>query len=206
MNRRRVFFSATALVLAALALPVPGLTETLPQDGEAWFTNVPVVTQDGKTLRFYEDVMKGKVLLINFFFTDCDNVCPLATANLVRVRDLFGTRGGDQVQFVSISLQPEHDTPDVMRAFANKHGADGPGWLFLTGKRDDIELLRQRLGFRRHRSRRGCRPGATSRHRANRQRADASLGHGTVAGKCGSDRPVHQPSTAKVQLKPSSCR
>ena len=111
-----------------------------------WFTNVPVQTQDGRTLRFYDDVMKGKILVINFFFTDCDNLCPIATDNLVRVQELLGDRVGKDIRFVSISLQPEHDTPEVMAEYAKKHGV-GPGWLFLTGKRDDIELLRHRLGF-----------------------------------------------------------
>ena len=111
-----------------------------------WFTNVPVTTQDGRTLRFYDDVMKGKILLINFFFTGCDDVCPLATDNLVRVQELLGDRVGKDIFFVSISLPPEHDTPEVMAAYAKAHGV-GPGWVFLTGQKDDIELLRHRLGF-----------------------------------------------------------
>ena len=103
-------------------------------------------TQDGRTLRFYDDVMKGKILFINFFFTQCDDVCPLATENLAHVQELLGDRVGKEIQMVSISLQPEHDTPEVMAAYAKTHGAK-PGWLFLTGKKDDIELLRHRLGF-----------------------------------------------------------
>jgi protein SCO1 len=90
--------------------------------------------------------MKGKILLINFFFTSCDNVCPLATENLVQAQDLLGSRMNDEIRIVSISLQPEHDTPEVMTAYAKMHGV-GPGWLFLTGQKDDIELLRHRLGF-----------------------------------------------------------
>jgi len=146
MNRRRFFIGAGAAALAPFALAVPGTAGELPQDGVDWFTNVPVQTQDGRTLRFYDDVMKGKILVINFFFTDCDNLCPIATDNLVRVQELLGDRVGKDIRFVSISLQPEHDTPEVMAEYAKKHGV-GPGWLFLTGKRDDIELLRHRLGF-----------------------------------------------------------
>jgi len=146
MNRRRFFIGAGAAALAPFALAIPGNAGELPQDGVDWFTNVPVQTQDGRTLRFYDDVMKGKILVINFFFTDCDNLCPIATDNLVRVQELLGDRVGKDIRFVSISLQPEHDTPEVMAEYAKKHGV-GPGWLFLTGKRDDIELLRHRLGF-----------------------------------------------------------
>jgi protein SCO1 len=91
-------------------------------------------------------VMKDKIVLINFFFTDCDAICPLMTENLVRVQELLGARVGQDIFMVSITLQPEHDTPEVLSAYARSYGV-GPGWLFLTGGRDDIELLRHRLGF-----------------------------------------------------------
>ncbi|HET7880186.1 MAG TPA: SCO family protein [Acetobacteraceae bacterium] len=147
MNRRRFFIGAAAgAALAPFASPRLSKAAELPQSGVEWFTNVPVQTQDGQTLRFYDDVMKGKILLINFFFTDCDNLCPIATDNLVRVQELLGDRVGQDMRMVSISLQPDHDTPEVMAAYTRKHGV-GPGWYFLTGKRDDIELLRHRLGF-----------------------------------------------------------
>ena len=146
MFRRKLFFGAAAAAVAPFALKSSAQAEALPQSGVDWFTNVEVKTQDGRTLRFYDDVMKGKILLINFFFTSCDNVCPLATANLVRVQELLGDRVGDEIRFVSISLQPEHDTPEVMAAYAKLYGV-GPGWMFLTGKKDDVELLRHRLGF-----------------------------------------------------------
>jgi protein SCO1/2 len=150
MNRRMFFAraGATAAVaaLAPFALASPGNARNLPQDGAEWFTNVEVTTHEGKTLRFYDDVMKGKILLINFFFTDCDNVCPLMTENLARVQELLGSRMNKDIFMVSISLEPEHDTPAVMAAYAKSYGV-GPGWQFLTGKKDDIELLRHRLGF-----------------------------------------------------------
>jgi len=146
MNRRMLFVGAAAAALAPFVLASSGKAEELPQSGAAWFTNVEVKTQDGRTLRFYDDVMKGKILLINFFYTDCDAICPLMTENLARVQELLGARVGDEIRMVSISLQPEHDTPEVLAAYAETYGA-GPGWMFLTGKKDDIELLRHRLGF-----------------------------------------------------------
>jgi protein SCO1 len=146
MNRRKLLFGAAAAALVPFGLSTAAKAGNLPYGGADWFTNVEVKTHDGQTLRFYDDVMKGKLLLINFFFTACDNVCPLATENLVRVQDLLGARMNDEVRIVSISLQPEHDTPEVMAAYAKLHGV-GPGWLFLTGQKDDIELLRHRLGF-----------------------------------------------------------
>ena len=140
------FVGMAAAALAPLATASSGTAAKLPQSGAEWFTNVEVKTHDGRTLRFYDDVMKGKILLIDFMFTGCDGVCPLATENLARVQELLGDRVGDEIRMVSISLQPEHDTPEVLAAYAKEHGV-GPGWLFLTGKKDDIELLRHRLGF-----------------------------------------------------------
>jgi protein SCO1/2 len=146
MDRRIFFVGAAAAALAPFALASSGKAEKLPQDGAEWFTNAEVTTQEGRTLRFYDDVMKGKILLINFFYTDCDAICPLMTENLVQLQELLGSRVGDEIRMVSITLQPEHDTPEVMAAYAKTYGV-GPGWMFLTGKKDDIELLRHRLGF-----------------------------------------------------------
>jgi protein SCO1/2 len=145
MERRKLLAGAAAFAPIVLAPPAKA-AGTLHQDGAAWFTNVAVSTQDGRTLRFYDDVMKGKIVLINFFFTECDAICPLMTENLARVQELLGARAGRDIFMVSISLQPEHDTPEVLAAYAKTYRA-GPGWLFLTGKKNDIELLRHRLGF-----------------------------------------------------------
>ena len=146
MDRRKFFVGAAATALAPFVIAQSAKAQKLPQDGVEWFTNAEVKTHDGQTLRFYDDVMRGKILLINFFFTSCDDVCPLMTENLARVQELLGPRVGQDIRMVSISLQPEHDTPAVMAAYARSYGV-GPGWLFLTGKKDDIELLRHRLGF-----------------------------------------------------------
>jgi protein SCO1/2 len=150
MNRRKFFAraaaTATVAALAPFALASSGRAEKFLQDGVEWFTNAEVQTHDGQTLRFYDDVMKGKILLINFFFTECDAVCPLMTENLSRVQELLGSRMGTEIFMASISLQPEHDTPAVLAGFAKGYDV-GPGWKFLTGKKDDIELLRHRLGF-----------------------------------------------------------
>ena len=146
MDRRKFFVGAAAAALAPFAAASSGRARSLYQDGAAWFTNAEVKTHDGRTLRFYDDVMKGKIVLINFFFTDCDAICPLMTENLARVQELLGPRVGTEIFMASISLQPERDTPEVLAAYAKTYGV-GPGWVFLTGKRGDIEVLRHRLGF-----------------------------------------------------------
>jgi protein SCO1/2 len=161
MNRRTLLFGAAGAAILDQAAPplargqaqdaaqdggVPAPGARLRQDGPAWFTNVAVQTHDGRTLRFYDDLLRGKIVLVNFFYTDCDAVCPLMTENLSHVQELLSPRLGRDIFMYSITLQPRRDTPALLAAYASRYGA-GPGWLFLTGAPDDIELLRQRLGF-----------------------------------------------------------
>jgi protein SCO1/2 len=116
--------------------------------GANYFPNVPLVTQDGKTVRFYDDLIKDKAVAINFIYTSCDEVCPLETASLAQAYKALGARAGRDVFFYSISTDPARDTPAVLKAYAEKFGAT---WLFLTGKRDDIRLLGKKLGMLRER-------------------------------------------------------
>lgn len=111
------------------------------------FPNVPLTTHEGTEVRFYQDLIKGKIVLINFMYATCTNSCPTYTANLVRVQQLFGDRIGRDVFMYSISLDPEHDTPEVLREYVKNYSVQ-PGWTFLTGSTADITTLRRRLGLR----------------------------------------------------------
>ena len=111
-----------------------------------YFPNVELQTQGGKTVRFYDDLIKGKIVTINFFYAKCEGICPTVTANLARVQRIFGERVGREIFMNSISLKPEHDTPAVLKEYAEMFKTK-PGWTFLTGKLADIELLRRSLGF-----------------------------------------------------------
>lgn len=108
--------------------------------------NVELMTQDGKRVRFYDNLVKDKMVVINFMYAHCEGLCPTMTANLVRVQKILHDRIGHDIFMYSITLKPEEDTPQVLKEYADMHGA-GPGWLFLTGRPDDIELLRRSLGF-----------------------------------------------------------
>jgi protein SCO1/2 len=110
------------------------------------FPNVTLITQHGKPVRFYDDLIKDKIVTINFFFAECDEVCPLVTANLVKVQKLLGDRVGREIFMNSITLTPEKDSAAVIKDYADMHGVK-PGWTFLTGKPEDIEHLRKSLGF-----------------------------------------------------------
>ena len=110
------------------------------------FPNVKLLTQDGKEVRFYDDLIRNKIVTINFFYAKCEGICPTVTANLAKAQKILGDRVGREIFMTSISLKPQHDTPAVLKEYADMFKAK-PGWSFLTGKPDDIELLRRSLGF-----------------------------------------------------------
>ncbi|TWC28397.1 cytochrome oxidase Cu insertion factor (SCO1/SenC/PrrC family) [Pseudomonas sp. SJZ079] len=135
------------VLLAGGAVLLPGGPTLAAQPwGGDYFPDVPLTTQDGRTVHLYEDLLKGKLVAINMIFTSCPDSCPLSTANLARVQRLLGDQAGQDIHFYSISIDPEHDTPDVLKAYAEKFHA-APGWLFLTGKPDDIRLAQKKLGL-----------------------------------------------------------
>ena len=146
MHRRSFIASAAAAALAPCTLTQPAKAERFHQDGVEWFTNVQVTSHSGDSFRFYDDLLRDKIILVNFFYTECDAICPLMTQNLSYLPELLRPRFGRDIFMYSISLQPEHDTPERLAAYARLYGV-APGWKLLTGKPDDIELLRHRLGF-----------------------------------------------------------
>ena len=107
--------------------------------------DVALTDQEGSELRFHRDLVAGRTVAVQFFFTDCQGICPLSTAKMLALQQDLGARLGRDVFLLSVTLDPEHDTPAVLRAHAEALGAR-PGWTFLTGDKADIELLRRRLG------------------------------------------------------------
>ena len=111
-----------------------------------YFPNVELTTHEGKKVRFYDDLLKDKIVVINFMYADCEGICPTITTNLVKAQKLLGARIGRDIFMYSLTLSPEKDTPEALKHYAKMHGVK-PGWLFLTGKPDEIERLRRSLGF-----------------------------------------------------------
>ena len=147
------------LILCAglLAAPAVALAEAAAQAGPTndaaaeekarkFFTDLEVVDQNGKKLRFYSDVLKGRVVLINFIFTNCPDACPMVTHKLMQVRNLMVESIKDDVWFISVSVDPERDTPEAMKEFARKQGVDERRWLFLTGDKKNLEFIVKQLG------------------------------------------------------------
>jgi protein SCO1/2 len=108
--------------------------------------NIELTTQDGKRIHFYDDLVKGKIVAIELMYTTCQYSCPLETARMAQVQKILGSRVGNDIFFYSITIDPEHDTPAVLKAYMEKFHV-GPGWTFLTGKKGDIDFLSKSLGI-----------------------------------------------------------
>jgi cytochrome oxidase Cu insertion factor (SCO1/SenC/PrrC family)/cytochrome c2 len=119
--------------------------------GANYFPNLPVIDQNGRTLRFYDEVIKGKIVVISFIYTSCQDLCPLTTAKMAQLEDKLDGAVGRDLFFISMSVDPENDTPERMKAFADAFDV-GPGWLFLTGKVADIRAINYKLGDRSDRN------------------------------------------------------
>jgi protein SCO1 len=131
-----------ALVIAAKPVAASGDDSSQPNH----FPNVELITQDGKKVHFYDDLIKGKIVAIDLIYTTCHYSCPLETARLAQVQKKLGDRVGKDIFFYSISIDPEHDTPEVLKGYMEQFHV-GPGWTFLTGKKEDIIFLGKRLGL-----------------------------------------------------------
>jgi protein SCO1 len=131
-----------ACLISLLATPSFAVTW-----GESYIPNVPLVTQDGQVVRLYDDLIKNKIVLINFIYASCKEVCPLVTSRMAQVQKALGDHVGRDIFLYSITVDPVNDTPAVLKKHAEAFHA-GPGWLFLTGKPEDIALVRYKLGER----------------------------------------------------------
>ena len=147
LRRRLVSWPMAGCLVAAIWVAASVRVST---DNSRWganyFPNVTLTTQDGRSVRFYDDLIKGKIVAINLIYTSCEYNCPLETARLAQVQKLLGDRMGKDVFFYSITIDPKHDTPAVLKAYAEQFGA-GPGWSFLTGTQADIDLVSKKLGL-----------------------------------------------------------
>lgn len=122
-------------------------TETVASPwGEDYFPNVELIDHTGKSVRFFDDLIKDKVVMINFIYTSCPDSCPLETARLAEVASILGDRVGNDVFIYSISIDPETDTPEVLAKYRERYQAP-EGWSFFTGNEADIISLRQKLGL-----------------------------------------------------------
>ena len=141
----RTLTGATALILSTAVVPAlghpPGGDVRLPTIGTA--PAFALTTADGRRLALTD--LRGKVVVLTFIYAACTDTCPLLTAKLVRIRQQLGADAAG-VAFVAITVDPERDTPAVLRSYAHANGATGPGWRFLTGPQAEIDTVVRRYG------------------------------------------------------------
>jgi len=142
---RRVMIAAVVWAIGVVLATTPSSADNA-RWGADYFPNVTLTTHEGKVVRFYDDLIKGKTVAIDLIYTTCRFACPLETARLVQVQRVLGDRVGRDIFFYSITIDPEHDTPAVLKEYADTYHV-GPGWLFLTGTASDIELISRKLGL-----------------------------------------------------------
>ena len=105
-----------------------------------------LVNQDNQ--RFDSATLRGKVVVLNFIFTTCTDVCPIFTANLAQLQRTLNSRDSEDVFFVSITTDPEIDSPKVLKAYAQRYSADFKNWAFLTGSETELNRVWKSFGIR----------------------------------------------------------
>ena len=136
---------AKPLEPSSLQQPEPAASARTRSPAEKYFSDVELINQDGQKLRFYSDVLKDKVVVINTFFTTCTGVCPPINRTLERMQEALGDRLGKDAFLVSMSVDPETDTPVLLKEYSRRFHAR-PGWIFLTGKKENVDWALYKLG------------------------------------------------------------
>lgn len=116
-----------------------------PSPERAYFSDVVLINQYGEPMRFYSDLLQGRTVVINAFFTTCTGVCPVMAGRLARIQDWLGDRLGKDVFLISLSVDPETDTPERLREYAGRFNAK-PGWYFLGGAKANVDWALYRVG------------------------------------------------------------
>ena len=143
---------ALALALVAGTALAAEKEAPLPEIGPA--PAFELTSQDGKPVTLAG--LHGKVVAVSFLYTACPDICPLLTQKLVEVQDALGDSFGNRIQFVSITLDPEHDTPEVLKDYAIAWEAKPAGWSFLTGPKTAVQDVVRRYGVYAVRSAEGA--------------------------------------------------
>lgn len=141
--------AASGLALAQAGAPAPVQPMTAEQRqvaGERYFTDVVLVDHLGREQRLWSDLVHDKTVVISPFFTHCVGVCPKLAGTLKKVESSLGDRLGKDVLMLSITVDPERDTPAKVKEYAAALEPK-PGWLFLSGKRENVELALRKLGY-----------------------------------------------------------
>jgi protein SCO1/2 len=159
VSRRKLFAGLVTLpVLGSLSAfadktaPAPAHKFTPRISGremlrKRYFPNFELITQDGKKMKFYDDMLKDKIVVLNMMYADCEGVCPLITMNLKRVQKILNEQIKHEIFFYSMTVKPEQDSPEKLREYVKMHRIDTRYWQFLTGKPEEMDIIRHLTGF-----------------------------------------------------------
>ncbi|MCO4203278.1 SCO family protein [Aeromonas taiwanensis] len=150
-NLRRQLILGLGAVGTMASLPLIAVTQSkttkVPYLGPSKIPNVSLLTHEGREVKFYDDIVKNKILVMNMMYVDCVSSCPLATSNLIQVQRLISKKmQGAPVQMCSLTIMPEQDTVSHLSHYVRQHNIPS-GWLFMTGEPESVDLVRYRLGF-----------------------------------------------------------
>jgi protein SCO1 len=140
---------AVPLLTRAQALETKSKFKDIPsreRTRQRYFPNLVLTTHEGRKVKFYDDLVKDKIVIFNFMYAKCEGICTPITRNLVRLQNILGDRVGKDIFMYSFTLTPKVDTPMALKHYAHMHKVK-PGWLFLTGSVEDMETLRRKLGY-----------------------------------------------------------
>jgi protein SCO1/2 len=147
MLRNVLAYSALVALLTAQEAPRPPAEPSKASTAASkYFTDVELFDQNGKSRRLYSDLLQGHIVVINSFFATCQDSCPVMARNLARIQDVVGDRLGKDVYFLSFTVDPEKDTPEQLKSYADRMKAK-PGWFFLTGSKDNVGTALRKLGL-----------------------------------------------------------
>lgn len=140
-----IYYSLMRLLRILFVAPVLIAAPIFCADRTTGNPDVELIDQSGKHVHFYSELVSGHTVAVNFVFTACTTICPVMSANFVKLEKLLGSRLGRDILLISISVDPVNDTPAKLKQFATKFGAL-PGWTLLTGDRGNVERLLRALG------------------------------------------------------------
>ena len=125
----------------------PAVAETQREiKARDYFSDRILLDQDGRRFRFFSDLLQNRTVLLNVVFTNCEDACSLITRRLLETSQALGESFGTDIHFISISIDPQRDTPERLKAFAKEAGADLPGWRFVVGTPEDTQYVLSKLG------------------------------------------------------------
>jgi len=120
-------------------------TSELEKNNLSYFSNTVLINQHGEKMKFYEDLLKDKIVVINAFYAECVGACSPMHNSIEQVQKHFGDRVGEDIYLISITVDPAHDTLEVLDQYAEKFMAT-KGWYFLSGDIENVNFVQKKLG------------------------------------------------------------